>query len=121
MIEILKGFPEGVAAFAGKGRVTRADYERVLIPELEEVLRRPGRVRCYYELGTDFSGMDSDAMWEDFKIGVGHFTRWERVAVVTDIDWIRHAVGLFRFLVPGEFQVFSTSTATEARNWIASA
>jgi hypothetical protein len=29
---------------------------------------------------------------EDFKIGVEHLSRWERVAVVTDIDWIKHAV-----------------------------
>jgi hypothetical protein len=25
---------------------------------------------------------------EDFKFGMEHITRWERVAVVTDVEWI---------------------------------
>jgi hypothetical protein len=121
MIEVLRDFPDNIVAFAAKGRVTRQDYESVLIPALEEALRRPGKVRCYYELGAEFSGMEAGAMWEDFKIGAEHLTRWERVAVVTDMDWIRRAVSMFGFLVPGEFRVFATSEASEARRWIASA
>ncbi len=119
MIEVLEQFPENVVAFAAKGRVTRQDYESVLIPRLEEALRRPGKVRCYYELGAGFSGMEAGAMWEDFKIGVEHLARRERVAVVTDIDWIRRAVNMFGFLVPGEFRVFGTGEAIEARRWVA--
>ena len=48
-----------------------------------------------------------------------HLSRWERVVVVTDVDWIRLAVNVFRFLVPGEIRVFGTSQASEARSWIA--
>ena len=120
MVEILAPFPDNVLAFAAKGRVTRKDYE-VIDSVLEQALRRPGKVRCYYELGPDFAGMDSGALWEDFKIGMGHLTRWERVAVVTDVDWIRHSINLFRFLVPGDFRVFPTSHASEARLWITAA
>ena len=57
-------------------------------------------------------------MWEDFKIGVEHLSRWERVAVVTDIEWIRHAANVFSFLMPGEVRVFATSDAPAARQWI---
>ncbi len=31
--------------------------------------------------GREFSGLDSGAVREDFKIGVEHIARWERVAV----------------------------------------
>ena len=51
--------------------------------------------------------------------GVEHLTRWERVAVVTDVEWIRLAVNLFRFLVPGGVKVFPTAQAAEARRWVA--
>ena len=64
---------------------------------------------------TQFSRMEPAAMWEDFKIGVEHLSRWERVAVVTDVDWIRHALNIFRFLMPGEVRVFGTSEAAAAR------
>jgi hypothetical protein len=91
------------------------------VPEVEQALRRPGKIRCYYELGPEFSGMDSGAVWEDFKIGIEHLTRWERVALVTDVDWIRRSINMFGFLVPGEFRVFATSQASEARRWIGAA
>ena len=45
-------------------------------------------------------------------------TRWERVAVVTDVDWIKHAVQIFRFLMPGVTKLFSRSEAAQAREWI---
>ena len=119
MIEILAGFPETVIAFSAKGRVTRQDYEKVLIPAAERALARHGKIRCYYELGGEFAGIDGAAAWEDFKLGVEHLFGWERIAVVTDVEWIRLAVNAFRFLMPGAIRVFGTGGAAEARAWIA--
>jgi SpoIIAA-like len=119
MIEILRDFPETVVALSASGRVTRQDYEKVLIPKVQEALARHDRIRCYYELGAGFSGFDGAAVWEDLKLGIEHLARWERVAVVTDVEWIRLAVNFFRFLVPGEARVFATAQAAEARRWIA--
>ena len=109
MIEQLSGFPDNVLAFAGRGRVTRADYADVLTPAVEKALATHQRVRLYYELGPDFVGIDPGAMWEDFKVGVEHLTRWERAAIVTDVDWIREAMRLFSFLMPGAMTSFPTS------------
>lgn len=60
-------------------------------------------------------------MWEDFKVGMEHLTRWERVAVVTNIEWIRNTVRLFGFLMPGRVKIFLTPAAAEARAWITGA
>jgi hypothetical protein len=43
------------------------------------------------------------------------------MAVVTDVDWIRHTIRAFSFLMPGEMRVFPTSEASQARQWIAEA
>ncbi len=118
MIEMLKGLPEGVVAAVAKGRVTKKDYDEVLVPAVEAAFRRRQKVRCYYELGREFSGMEAGAAWEDFRVGVGHLSGWERVAVVTDVDWIRLSINAFRFLVPGEIRIFPTTEAGEARRWI---
>ncbi len=120
MIEILKGFPNSVVAVAATGRVTKADYDAVLIPKVKEALSRHAKIRCYYEIGSQFSGMDPGAVWEDFRLGIDNLLRWERVAVVTDVDWIRVAVNVFRFLVPGEIRVFRMLEVTEARLWVVS-
>lgn len=118
MIEILTGFPDGVVALSAKGRVTRQDYEEVLIPKVSESFRLHGTMRCYYELGPGFAGMAAGAMWEDFKLGIEHLKGWERVAVVTDVDWVRTTINALRFLVPGEIKVFGTLQTDEAHRWI---
>lgn len=118
MIETLAGFPDSVVALSAKGRVSRKDYEEILIPKVNEAFGRRSRVRCYYELGPAFSGMDPGAAWEDFKLGIEHLRGWDRVAVVTDVDWIRRAMNTFRFLLPGEIRVFDIPETDEARRWI---
>jgi hypothetical protein len=118
MIEVLKGFPDNVVAFVAESRVTKRDYDDVLIPTVSQALARHKKIRCYYELGSAFSGMDLGAVWEDAKVGFTHLARWERVAVVTDVKWVRLAISMFRFLMPGEVRVFNTDEASAARPWI---
>ena len=86
MIELLKGFPDNVAAFAYHGHVTTADYDQVLIPDFEDRLRRHKKLRIYFEIAPDLEGFDPGAVWEDQKFGFSHFFDWERCAVVTDVS-----------------------------------
>lgn len=118
MIEVIEGFPEGVIAITAKGRVSAADYRDVVVPLVEESLKQHDKVRLYYELGPEFSGIDASASWKDFKLGIGHLSRWERMAVVTDVEWIRITMNVFRFLMPGQLRVFTTEQAADARAWI---
>ena len=118
MIEIVSGFPDNVIAIVATGRVTRADYDQVLIPRVEAALKRHAKLRCYYELGAAYAGFDAGAIWEDFKLGIESLTRWERIAVVTDVPWIRHAVAATSFLIPAEIRLFAAAEADAARRWL---
>lgn len=120
MIESLRDFPDNVAAFYCSGHVTRNDYETVLIPVVEKKLKSHDKVRLYYETAADFAGIDPGAVWEDFKTGMEHFSRWERVAVVTDVEWIKHTMQAFSFVMPAEMRIFDRTGISEARAWIAS-
>jgi len=117
MIERLKGFPPNVLAFACRGKVTKADYDTVLVPAVNAALKGGGKLRIYYETGDNF-GIEPGAMWEDFKVGMEHLTRWERMAVVTDVDWIKHTMKFFSFMMPGEMLTFSHAEADKARAWV---
>jgi hypothetical protein len=92
----------------------------VLIPRVNEALGRHGKVRLYYEFSSSFTGIDAEAAWEDFKIGLEHLSRRERMAVVTDVRWVRLALGAFRFVMPGKLRLFDTNQTAEARAWIKS-
>lgn len=118
MIEALSGFPDNVVALACRGHVTRKDYKDVLIPTVEAALHQHGKLRLYYQIGEDFSGIDFGAAWEDFVVGMEHLTRWERIAVVTDVAWIGHSISAFGFLMPAEVKVFPVAEAEAAKAWI---
>jgi SpoIIAA-like len=118
MIERLQGFPSNVLGFACHGAVKKRDYDTVLVPAVNEALKSHDRLRLYYEVAADFSAIEPGAVWEDFKTGMEHLTRWERMAVVTDVDWIKHAIQFFGFVMPGELRVFPLSQAAQARAWI---
>jgi hypothetical protein len=121
MIEQLMSFPENVLAFVCNGRVTKADYDAVLVPAVMNALKRNDKVRLYYETAVDFAGIEPGAIWEDFKVGMEHLTRWERVAVVTDVEWIKQTMRFFSFLMPGAMKSFQASEAALARAWIIAA
>jgi hypothetical protein len=121
MIDQLRDFPAHVLAFVCRGRVSKADYDTVLVPAVAAALKSNAKLRLYYETAEDFSGIDAGAIWEDFKVGMEHLTRWERVAVVTDVEWIKQTMRLFSFLMPGALRTFPTAQAAQARDWIVAA
>jgi len=118
MIEVLSGFPPTVLAFTCRGYVTKQDYESVLIPAVEQALAQYKKVRLYYHTDPGFSGIEPGAMWDDFKEGMEHLFRWDRLAVVTDVEWIRHTFQVFSFVIPCAAKVFRLEEEAKARAWI---
>ena len=118
MITILAGVPANVLALDCSGQVTEQDYATVVVPAVKEALTSQGKLRLYYQIGLAFTGFEPGAMWDDFLVGVEHLTRWERVAVVTDLEWVKLATRAFGFLLPGRTQVYALAEAAAARAWI---
>jgi hypothetical protein len=114
MIEIIEGLPGKVVGFAVSGRLTMADCQDILVPAVEKSLKRHDKIRLYYELNSRFPG----AAWDDLDLGLEHLSRCERVAIVTDIGWVRLTVKALRFLIPSEIRVFATDQTEDGRAWI---
>jgi hypothetical protein len=114
MIEIINGLPDNVIAFTATGRVTGAECDMVLLPAVARARKRHDRLRLYYELECRFPG----AGWEDLDIAPLQMQPWERVALVTDVSWMRHTVKALRFLIPAEIRVYPTPQTEEGRAWI---
>lgn len=117
MIESIDA-PEGVLAFRAVGEVRAADYDEVLRPALEAA-REHGKLRMVYVLGPEFDSYSAGAALEDAKLGLWHPGSWERVAIVTSHDALRHAVKAFGWMIPGEVAVFEADALDEALAWAA--
>ena len=122
MLTPIEDLPEDVVGVEAHGKVTSEDYERVLVPAVEAAMARSGdgRIRLLYVLGHEFPDYTAGAAWEDAKLGLGHVRSWERIAIVGDADWLRHAVQGLGWLMPGEIKVFALEELDEARAWVTS-
>jgi hypothetical protein len=121
MIEILNNFLDNVIALSCEGQVTKEDYDGILVPAILKALKRHDKIRLLYKTSANVTGYDPGAIWEDLKIGVEHLNRWERVAVVTDVDWIVQMMRIFSFLMPCPMRLFSPLEAPQANAWITAA
>ncbi len=120
MLETIPDLPQHVLGVDARGRVSAEDYERVLIPAVEERLKSNPKLRLLYRLGPEFEGYTPGAMWDDARLGFAHWNAWEKIAVVTDVEWIRAAVRSFAFALPGEVRVFANEEFDAARAWVQS-
>ena len=114
MLELIEGLPKNVVGIAASGRVTMQDCSDVLVPAIKRSLKRHEKIRLYYELNSRFPG----SAWDDLDLGLEHASCCERVAIVTDIGWVRLTVKAVRFLIPSKIRVFPTDQAEEGRAWI---
>jgi hypothetical protein len=99
--------------------MTKDDYESVLMPDVADRLRRHKKIRAYIQMGDDFVGVEPGALWDDTKFGLAHMLDWERIALVTDVGWMKHAAQFYNLLgFFGSIRAFSTTDADKAREWI---
>ena len=111
--------PDGVLAFRAVGRVAKADYDDVLEPAVEAMIAERDELRLVYVLGAEFEGYAMGAGLEDAKLGLGHLSKWKRIAVVSDRDWVRHGVGTLGWMMPGDVRVFPEAELEGALRWAA--
>ena len=114
MLELIEGLPKNVVGIVAKGKVTMQDCHDVLVPAIKQSRKRHDKIRLCYELNSRFPG----AAWDDLDLGLEHASCCERVAIVTDIGWVRHTVQAVRFLIPSKIRVFASIEAEEGLAWI---
>jgi hypothetical protein len=117
MIKELADLPPGVIGFEVSGTVHTGDYRDVILPAVQRAAAA-GEIRFVVVI-PEFHGMTGGALWQDVKVGVEQFRAWKRIALVTDIDWMRYATELFGWMTPGTIKVFPLAQRDEAIAWAA--
>ena len=97
--------------------MTDDDYEQVLVPAIEHQRDTQGKIRFVYVLGERFDGWTLGALWDDAKLGMKDIRTWERIALVTDKEWLHHTVKALGWMVPGDVRVFGVAEF----GWVAGA
>ena len=119
MIRILDGMPPGVVGFEAAGKLSAHDYTTVLGPALADATRAGDKIRVVLVFSGEFDGMEAGAVWQDLELGIKDWNAWERIALVTDHDWMKDGLRLFAWAVPGDVKAFGTAERADAIVWAA--
>src|SRR5215471_361977 len=102
MLRPMSDMPVGTIGFEAIGELEDDDWEKTVEPVLRREIAADRKVRLLYLLGAEARDVERDAMAADTGFRVRHATSFDRVAVVTDEDWMRPALRALSFLLPGK-------------------
>lgn len=119
MLRQISDMPPGTVGFEAVGKVDDDDFEDTVEPVLREVIAAGNKVRLLYLLGEHLHNYESDALTEEMKFAAHHPSAYERVAIVSDEDWLRPALRVLSVLVPGQLRGFPVAELSSAKTWVA--
>ena len=119
MLRRMSDMPAGTIGFEAVGEVEDDDWEETVEPVLRQEIAAGRDVRLLYLIGTAAREVEGDAMKADTGFRMRHATSFERVAVVSDEDWMRPALRALSFLLPGKARGFRVRDLADAKTWLA--
>ena len=118
MLRRITDMPPGTLGFEAVGEVEDDDWEEAVEPVLRDEIAGGQKVRLLYLLGPEAREVEGDAMKADTGFRARHATSFERVAVVSDEDWVRPAVRALSMLLPGQARAFPVHELDAAKAWL---
>jgi SpoIIAA-like len=119
MLRPIRDMPAGTIGFEAAGEVEDDDWEQTVEPVLRREMAEGRKIRLLYLVGARAGDLEGDAMTADAGFRARHATSFERVAVVSDEDWMRPALRSLSFLLPGKARAFHVQELEDAKAWVA--
>ncbi len=119
MVRRMTDMPVGTIGFEVVGEAEDDDWEDSVEPVLRAEIAAGRGLRLLYLLGPDSREVEGDAVKADTGFRARHASSFERVAVVSDEDWMRPALRALSFLLPGKAKGFPVRDLADAKAWLA--
>lgn len=119
MLKHIDYLPVHVLGMHAVGDVNSTDYEQALQPLLNEQVKRNGQINFLLVLETNIKNFTAGAWCGHVGIGLKYFTKWRKLAIVTDQKGVREFSHLFKYILPGQYRGYRLEELDEAVKWIA--
>lgn len=89
-----------------QGKLTHEDYETIT-PMIDSALAeiKDPKVKVLFD-GTELKGWEPRAAWDDFKIGLKHGNKFDKIAIYGNKDWQKLAATIGSWFISGEMKYF---------------
>lgn len=117
MITEITGLPETMVGFRADGEVTKDDFEKVHA-RVAALVEKQGKLNYMLVLDNSPKDFTLGAWMQDALLGIKHITKWNRAAIVSDIDGVITFTDGFSKVMPGEFRGYKKAEYEAAVSWV---
>lgn len=117
MIAEITGLPETMVGFRADGEVTKEDFE-VVQTRVAHLVEKQGKLNYLLVLDNSPKDFTFGAWMQDALLGIKNITKWNRAAIVTDIDGVINFTDAFSKVMPGEFRGYKKAEYDAAVSWV---
>jgi hypothetical protein len=118
MIAFMQESSGNVLGVQAGGKLTENDYKCRLVPRLESLIARFGRVTVLFYMDETFQGWDLKSAWANTTLDVRHRADFERIAVVGAPAWEEWCVKLAGIFMTGKIRTFPPEQLQQAWGWL---
>ena len=118
MIHYLQNLPANIVGFKATGEITEKDFTETVMPKVKELIDKTDKLNYLLVLETSLENFTIGAWMKDAMMGIKHLTKWNKAAIVSDVEGIRNFTNFFSYLIPGEFKGFEHSELQKAIDWV---
>ena len=118
MLQLLEDLPETVVGLRAVSEVTEEDYKQVVLPALETVHKKFGKLNLIMVLETSVTNYTPGAWLNDLKAGLKYFTDWHKIAIVSDEKMVQIITDAVSYIMPGECKGFPMADLATAKLWV---
>jgi hypothetical protein len=117
MYRILDGSDNGIVGIKVESKLTPEEYE-LLNAYLEQLMREVGPINFLCDM-VDFSGMNSQALWEELIHHLPNVRDYQRIAVVRgERRWLECGTNVFEPWLKTQLKYFTPDQIDEAWHWV---
>lgn len=119
MIALLNDLPDHVVGARLTAPAAGDEFDRIVRPRLADVLSRYRKVNVLIELP---DGPEAEAgikrLLQGGGLGIDDLRQFDRLALVSDLDWLKRKLSLFGLFAPCSVKRFSETDLPAARRWV---
>ena len=98
--------------------VTAEDYNDILMPALDEAIVTSEKLRFLAVVEAGISDFSLGAMLQDARLGLKHWSGFDRAAIVSDNDVLKGTIKAFSVFFPCPVDFFKMDDIEAARRWL---
>ena len=102
MIEKIKDLHLNMVGFRSEVDMVKEDFYSV-IKEVTALVEKTGKLNYLLFLDNSPADFSLGAWMQDTLLSIKHIAKWNRAAIVTDLDTIKHFITLFSKIMLGTF------------------